>query len=88
MKKAAIILVVGSLLLLLAGAAFAGEKLGAVAAVDVDKGVLTLKDGTQFDGVTVSLLKGWKSGDNVMVVYKEDGGKKVVTKITSPPIGC
>jgi hypothetical protein len=49
---------------------------------------LTLKDGTQFDGVTVSLLKGWKSGDNVLVIYKEDGGKKVVTRITSPPIGC
>jgi hypothetical protein len=88
MKKAAIILFVGSLLLVLSGAAFAGEKLGAVATVDVDKGVLALKDGTQFDGVAASLLKGWKSGDNVMVVYKEEGGKKVVTKIMPPPIGC
>jgi hypothetical protein len=88
MKKAAMILFVGALLLVLAGAALAGDKLGAVAAVDVDKGVLTLKDGTQFDGVAASLLKGWKSGDNVMVVYKEEGGKKIVTKIMPPPIGC
>ena len=88
MKKTVIMLFVCFLLLVLAGAALAGDKLGTVAAVDVNKGVLTLKDGTQFDGVKVSLLNGWKSGDNVLVVYKEEGGKKVVTKIMSPPIGC
>ncbi len=88
MKKTAISFLVVFLLLVLAGAALAGEKLGAVAAVDVEKGVIVLKDSTRFDGVAASLLKGWKSGDNVMVIYKEEGGKKVVTRIMSPPIGC
>ena len=97
MKRASIVLLVGFVLIAFAGAAFAMEMSGEVTAVDAGKGILTLKSGTLvsgFDCETGSLLKDVKVGDKVTVDYKEEGGKKVVTKISSmkmkkkAPVGC
>jgi hypothetical protein len=95
MKRASIVLLVGFVLLALAGAAFAIEMSGEVTAVDAGKGTLSLKSGTLVSGYdceTGSLLKDVKVGDKVTVDYKEEGGKKVVTKVSpmkkKPPVGC
>ena len=85
MKRVSIVLLVGFVLLFLAGAAFAMEMSGEVTAVDAGKGMLSLKSGTLvsgFDCETGSLLKDVKVGDKVTVDYKEESGKKVVTKIS------
>jgi hypothetical protein len=68
-----------------AGIALAGEMSGEVTAVDAAKGTLTLKSGTVsagFDCEVGSLIKDVKVGDQVTVQYKEEGGKKTVTKVT------
>ncbi len=95
MKRASIVLLVGFVLLTLAGAAFAVEMSGEVTAVDAAKGSITLKSGTLvsgFDCETGSLIKDVKVGDKITVDYKEEGGKKIVTKISpmkkKPPVGC
>lgn len=88
MKQKAIVLLISTVFLVLAGIALAGEISGVITAVDAEKGMFALKDGTRFDGVAASLLNGFKAGDQAKVEYKEEGGKKIVTKITKPPIGC
>jgi len=95
MKRASIVLLVGFILLALAGAAFAVEMSGEVTAVDAGKGTLSLKSGNLVSGYDCeigSLLKAVKVGDTVTVDYKNEGGKKVVTKISpmkkKPPVGC
>jgi len=93
MKRLSIVLLVGFVLLALAGAAFAMEMSGEVTAVDAAKGTLSLKSGNLvagYDCETGSLLKDVKVGNKVTVVYKEEGGKKVVTKVSKikPPTGC
>ncbi len=67
-----------------AGAAVAAEMSGEVTAVDVAKGTLVLKSGmveAGFDCETGSLIKDVKVGDKVTVEYKEQGGKKIATKV-------
>ncbi len=85
MKRATIVLFIGFILLAFAGAALAKEMSGEVTAVDAAKGTLALKSGTveaQFDCETGSLIKDVKVGDKVTVEYKEQDGKKIVTKVT------
>jgi Cu/Ag efflux protein CusF len=88
MRHVAIVLVMGFMFLIFAGAGLANETSGVVTGVDAAKGTLTLKNGSNFDGVSAGLLKGVKAGDSVKVEYKEEGGKKIVIKITLPPVGC
>jgi hypothetical protein len=95
MKGASIVLLVGLVLIAFAGVAIAAEMSGEVTAVDAGKGSLSLKSGTLVSGYdceTGSLLKDVKVGDKVTVEYKEEGGKKIVTKIApmkkKPPVGC
>ena len=88
MRTAAIVLIIGCILFSFAGAAMAADMAGIVTSVDEAKGTLTLKNGTQFNSVAVSLLKGANVRDNVKVQYKDEDGKKVVTKITKQNIGC
>jgi Cu/Ag efflux protein CusF len=88
MRHAVIVLIVGFIFLTFAGAGLADNASGVVTAVDAGKGTLTLKTGVSFDGVPDALLKGVKAGDSVKVEYKEEGEKKIVTKITLPPVGC
>ncbi len=55
-----------------------------------------MKSGTVeagFDCETGSLIKDVKVGYHVTVVYKEEGGKKIATKVTpmmkkKAPVGC
>jgi hypothetical protein len=85
MKTATSYLLVAIALFSFVGLAVAAEMSGEVTAVDAMKGVLTLKSGTVevgFDCETGSLVKDVKVGDHVMVEYKEEGGKKVATKVT------
>ncbi len=70
------------------GAALAAEKLGVVSVVNAEKGTLLLRDGTRFENVEGSLLRGLKREDKVKVDYKEEGGKRTVTSITPPAVGC
>lgn len=88
MKRSIAVLAACSLVIVFAAAAFAGVATGTIAAIDVEKGTLTLKNGAHFEGVASSLLKGLEAGINVKVTFKEEGGKKIVTKITTEPIGC
>ena len=95
MKRVSIVLLVGLVLIAFAGVAIAAEMSGEVTAVDAGKGSLSLKSGTLVSGYdceTGSLLKDVKVGDKVTVEYKEEGGKKVVTKIApmkkKAPVGC
>jgi hypothetical protein len=86
MKRTTIVLLIGFIIVVFAGVALAAEMSGEVTAVDAAKGTLTLKSGTveaAFDCETGSLIKDVKVGDMVMVEYKEDGGKKMVTKVTA-----
>lgn len=64
--------------------ALAKDMSGEVTAVDVAKGTLTLKSGTidaGFDCEEGALSKDVKVGDQVTVEYKEEGGKKMATKV-------
>ena len=84
MKRATIVLLVGFIIVVFAGVALAAEMSGEVTAVDMTKGTLTLKSGTveaAFDCETGSLIKDVKVGDMVKVEYKEEDGKKMVTKV-------
>jgi opacity protein-like surface antigen len=95
MKHATSVLFIAFVLLAFAGAALAAEMSGEVTAVDTAKGTLTLKSGTvaaAFDCETRSLIKDVKVGDKVTVQYKENGGKKITTKVSPmkkvAPSGC
>jgi hypothetical protein len=95
MKGARIVILIAVVLLAFVGAAFASEMSGTVTAVNTDKATITLKSQTieaGFDCETGSLIKGVKVGDQVMVEYKEEGGKKKATKVTpmkpKPQVGC
>ncbi len=85
MKRATIVLLIGFIVVVFAGLAVAAEMSGEVTAVDASAGKLTLKSGTveaSFDCETGSLIKDVKVGDMVSVEYKEEGGKKMATKVT------
>jgi len=85
MKTSALFLVVAFVLLSFVGLAVAKEMSGEVIAVDAVKGMLTLKSGSvdaEIDCETGSIIKDVKVGDHVTVEYKEEGGKKVATKVT------
>ncbi len=85
MKRATIVLLIGFIVVVFAGLALAAEMSGEVTAVDAAKGTLTLKSGTveaSFDCEMGSLIKDVKVGDTVTVEYKEEGGKKIATKVT------
>jgi hypothetical protein len=84
MKRVTIVLFVGFVLLAFAGAVIAAEMSGEVTAVDAAKGTLVLKSGKVEVGVdceTGSMIKDVKVGDKVTVEYKEQGGKKIATKV-------
>lgn len=94
-KAFGLLIVVVLLSVALAGVAMAMEMSGEVTAVDAAKGTLTLKSGTvnvAFDCEVGSVAKDVKVGDQVTVVYKEEGGKKMATKVTpmkkKAPVGC
>ncbi len=85
MKSLTSFLLIAFVLLTFVGIAAAKEMSGEVTAVDTAKGTLTLKSGTvqsPFDCETGSLIKDVKVGDQVTVTYKEEGGKKIATKVT------
>jgi hypothetical protein len=85
MKRATLLFFITLVLLALAGAVLAAEMTGEVTAVDAVKGSLTLTSGSVeagFDCEAVSLIKDVKVGDHVTVQYKEQGGKKIATKVT------
>jgi hypothetical protein len=91
MKALRLFFLVGFVLLILVGVAFAVEKemSGEVIAVDVAKGTLTLKSGSVeagFDCESGSLIKDVKVGDNLTVQYKEEGGKKKAIKLWPTPM--
>ncbi len=94
MKRSMSLFLIVFVLLTFVGVALAAEMSGEVTAVDVAKGNLTLKTGTVeagFDCETGSLIKDVKVGDQVIVQYKEEGGKKKATKVTpkkKPSVGC
>jgi hypothetical protein len=85
MKRAMSLLLIAFVLLTFVGVALAAEMSGEVTAVDAAKGTLELKTGkveARFDCETGSLIKDVKVGDQVTVQYKEEGGKKIATKVT------
>lgn len=87
MKAATSFLIIAFVMLTFVGMAVAKEMTmsGEVIAVDAAKGTLTLKSGkveAPFDCETGSLIKDVKVGNNVTVTYKEQGGKKIVTRVT------
>ena len=95
MKQAMSVILIVLVLSVFAGVALAAELSGEVTAVDAAKGTLTLKTGTVaagFDCETGSLIKEVKVGDKVTVQYKEEGGKKITTKVTpmkkKASVGC
>jgi hypothetical protein len=84
MKRVTIVLFIGFVLLTFAGAVIAAEMSGEVTKVDAAKGILVLKSGmveAGFDCETGSLIKDVKVGEKVTVEYKEQGGKKMATKV-------
>jgi hypothetical protein len=84
MKVATTILLIAFVLLTFVGVVLAKDMSGEVTALDVAKGTLTLKSGTidvGFDCEAGSLIKDVKVGDQVSVEYKEEGGKKMATKV-------
>jgi len=84
MKRVTIVLLVGFVFLTFVGAALAKDMSGEVTAVDAAKGTLVLKSGTLeagFDCEAGSLIKDVKVGDRITVEYKEEGSKKIVTKV-------
>lgn len=95
MKQATSLFLIVFVLLTFVGVALAADLSGEVTAVNAEKGTLTLKSGTVeagFDCETGSLIKDVKVGDQVTVQYKEEGGKKIATKVTpmkkKAPVGC
>lgn len=95
MKQATSLFLIVFVLLTFVGVALAADLSGEVTAVNAAKGTLTLKSGTVeagFDCETGSLIKDVKVGDHVTVQYKEEGGKKIATKVTpmkkKAPVGC
>lgn len=95
MKQATSLFLIVFVLLTFVGVAVAADLSGEVTAVNAAKGTLTLKSGTVeagFDCETGSLIKDVKVGDQVTVQYKEEGGKKIATKVTpmkkKAPVGC
>ncbi len=95
MKHAMSLFLIVFVLLTFVGVALAAEMSGEVTVVDAAKGILTLKAGTVaagFDCETGSLIKDVKVGDQLTVQYKEEGGKKIATKVTpmkkKAPVGC
>jgi len=90
MRRRASILVVSLLVFGLVGVALAMQMTGKVTALDAEKGSITVAD-TAFQG-DKAVLSGVKVGDEVTVEYKEEGGKKVATKISAKKkkaaIGC
>ncbi len=84
----AMVLGIGFVVLVLAGAALAAEKLGVVSVVNAETGTLLLRDGTRFEHVEGALLRGLKREDKVKVEYREEGGKRTVTNVTQPAVGC
>jgi hypothetical protein len=87
MKAATSFFVIAFVLLTFVGMAVAKEMSmsGEVIAVDATKGTLTLKSGkveAPFDCEEGSLIKDVKVGDHVTVQYKQEGGKKIATKVT------
>ena len=85
MKVATSFLLIAFVLLTLVGTALAMEMSGEVTAVDTVNGTLTLKSETVqvgFDCENGSLIKDVKVGDRLTVEYKEESGKKIVTKVT------
>ena len=94
MKRAISLFLIVFVLLTFVGVALAAEMSGEVTAVDAAKGSLTLKSGSVeagYDCEVGSLIKDVKVGDQVTVQYKEEGGKKIATKVTpkkKPPVGC
>jgi hypothetical protein len=95
MKQATSLFFIVFVLLTFVGVAVAADLSGEVTAVNAAKGTLTLKSGTVeagFDCETGSLIKDVKVGDQVTVQYKEEGGKKIATKVTpmkkKAPVGC
>ncbi len=84
MKRAISLFIIIFVLLTFVGVVLAAEMSGEVTAVDSAKGILTLKSGTVeagFDCEVGSLIKDVKVGDQVTVQYKEEGGKKLATKV-------
>jgi len=95
MKQATSIFLIAFVLLAFSGSAFAEEMSGEVAAVDYAKGKLILMSATVavgFDCETASLINEVKVGEKVTVQYNEEGGKKVVTKVSplkkKASVGC
>ncbi len=95
MKQATSLFLIVFVLLTFVGVAVAADLSGEVTAVNAAKGTLTLKSGTVeagFDCETGSLIKDVKVGDQITVQYKEEGGKKIATKVTpmkkKAPVGC
>jgi len=95
MRRATSLFLIVFVLLTFVGVALAAELSGEVTAVNAEKGTLTLKSGSVeagFDCEGVSLIKDVKVGDQVTVQYKEQDGKKIVTKISpmkkKAPVGC
>ncbi len=85
MRRVTLLFLITFVLLTFFGVALAAEMSGQVTAVDTVKGTLTLKSGTltaAFDCESGSLIKDVKVGDQVTVEYKEEGGKKIVTKVS------
>ena len=85
MKAAKSFLMIAFMLATFLGVAVAEEMSGEVTAVDTMKGTLTLKSETVdvgFDCEEGSMVKDVKVGDHVTVEYKEEGGKKIATKVT------
>ncbi len=84
MRRITIVFLIGFVLLAFAVAALAAQMSGEVIAVDAAKGTLVLKSGAVeagFDCETGSLIKDVKVGAKVTVEYKEQGGKKIATKV-------
>jgi len=95
MKGTVLLLFITAVLVTLVGAAFANEMSGVVTAIDTQHNTVTVKSSTMdagFDCETGTLLKGVKVGDQVTIEYREEGGKKMTTKITpmmkKAPVGC
>lgn len=85
MRAIASILLVIAVTVVFAASVFAMEMSGVVTAIDVEKSTITLKTekmDVSVDCETGSLLKGIKVGDSVTVQYREEGGKKLATRVT------
>ncbi len=84
MKRATMVLLAGFVIIVFAGVVIADEMSGEVTAVDPVQGTLTLKsDAAEASfNCDASLVRNVQVGDMVMVEYRDEGGKKIVAKIT------